>query len=557
MKHVSRISALLMIFVGTFLFAGRLNSYSEFELCTTPSSVYTGGCCSGAGQLPTLNWTLTTTDTLCDGNNSPMTTDLWQGVPFHSVPTVSSEPAEDFCGCVSCTQEHSYQVSYWLQIDDDIAFGSPELDTPEIVSSIRSYTVPLGQIPNGTYYWRVRIKDQYGLVTPWVAEATPFQFPLDCSAPTPGAPVTPVQALPPYNNGSNTTVCATANDQPPVGGCYDGNFPVVKVDWSFTSVQSDFSNSDGLPLTAEGYPMLDNPFIAPVTQLGYWLEVDNDINFGSVDYRTGYVASSDEFHSICFDVLDFSTTYYWRVAVLDSSNSIGDDGTGVWAFDNTRAFTTVGKCAPDQPRDMATIITPQPSSCSFIEIQWTDNSYNEDGFLVERSYDGTTNWSTACNVGQNVNSCYVAMPPQTTWYFRVQAYTFTGGSSAWEPAPGTGTAGTDGIAGTSFDYCAPVVDIPVFNCDCANLTWTVLGDESQIDHYKVERSINGGVFNVLAASLPTGTLNYDDCDITSGIKLYEYIVTAYDDAAELYPAESAIFELAFPCQKLPLWKESK
>lgn len=64
------------------------------------------------------------------------------------------------------------QAEFQVQIDTDSAFGSVDHDSGWVVSSESAYnlgptsfSVPL----DTTHYWRVRVKDQYGLLSPWTA----------------------------------------------------------------------------------------------------------------------------------------------------------------------------------------------------------------------------------------------------------------------------------------------------------------------------------------------------------------------------------------------------
>jgi hypothetical protein len=515
--------------------------YSDFNLCTVPDSIFDGDCCAGASSLPTLRWNYTTGDTLCDCDNSPQTT-----VPtYKGIPTSVASNAEDcICGFPLATPDTSYQISYWLQVDEDSGFGTPEINTGEVSSGVKSYTISPGQLPNNTYYWRVGIKDQYGSITDWVAEASTFTVPQNCSLVT-GVPVDPPPSLPlDLVEGSEFDLCAENIDPQPL--CYIGNYPTPKLNWTFSSSQNDWNDTDGSPPTLdEGDPSDDSPSLSASTQAGYWIEIDNDSDFSSPVYKTGYVVSADNFHKVCFNILNFNTTYYWRVAVQDSYGSRGSPT--VWSS-SAASFTTVGKCTPNAPSDLEILQTPQPSACSFLKARWTDNSDNEDGFLVEKSDNGTNGWTTACNVGSNANSCYIPMAPHTLKFFRVSAYTGAN-YSAWEPL-------LNGVDGRSFDYCSPVLNIPSYNCDCANLLWTVLGDETKVHHYDIDKRINSLAWQTLVS--PTqGTLSYSDCAIQSGVKLYEYKVTAYMDAAETIKAVSNIYKVIAPCQKLPVWKESK
>ena len=69
-------------------------------------------------------------------------------------------------------------------------------------------------------------------------------------------------------------------------------------------------------------------------------------------------------------------------------------------------------------------------SSSQVNLTWSDNSANEDGFKLYRSTDGV-NFSNIKIVGPNVTSYSdTGRTGSTTYYYRVLAYSI-GGTSAY------------------------------------------------------------------------------------------------------------------------------
>jgi hypothetical protein len=67
--------------------------------------------------------------------------------------------------------------------------------------------------------------------------------------------------------------------------------------------------------------------------------------------------------------------------------------------------------------------TPGPNR---ITLAWQDNSTTETGFRVERSRDGSTNWTEVGTTGSNVAIFQDAgLPPYSTYFYRVRAYNGT------------------------------------------------------------------------------------------------------------------------------------
>jgi hypothetical protein len=72
-----------------------------------------------------------------------------------------------------------------------------------------------------------------------------------------------------------------------------------------------------------------------------------------------------------------------------------------------------------------------------INLTWTDNANNEDGFLIEESTDGT-HFTQIATVGRNTTSySATALLPLTTYYFRVRAYNAAGDSAYSNTASAT------------------------------------------------------------------------------------------------------------------------
>lgn len=90
---------------------------------------------------------------------------------------------------------------------------------------------------------------------------------------------------------------------------------------------------------------------------------------------------------------------------------------------------------PDQPLNLMAVA----DSNIRINLSWTDNSDNEDGFTIERSIDGGSNWSVLNTTSQNIISYPdTGLTPYSIYYYRVYAFNSTGNSPysniAWDTA---------------------------------------------------------------------------------------------------------------------------
>ncbi|MBZ0160042.1 MAG: fibronectin type III domain-containing protein [bacterium] len=69
-----------------------------------------------------------------------------------------------------------------------------------------------------------------------------------------------------------------------------------------------------------------------------------------------------------------------------------------------------------------TNLTAKAVSISRIDLAWTDNAGNEDGFSIEQSLNGTS-FTQIGRVGANVKTySATGLSPSITYYYRVRAY---------------------------------------------------------------------------------------------------------------------------------------
>ena len=114
-----------------------------------------------------------------------------------------------------------------------------------------------------------------------------------------------------------------------------------------------------------------------------------------------------------------ATTYYYRVLAF---NSVGNS-----AYSNTASATTLTKLVlPSMPSNLvATAI-----SKSQINLNWIDNSNNEDGFKIERSTSATRGFSQIASVGANVNTySNIGLSAGKKYYYRIRSYNSPGDSA--------------------------------------------------------------------------------------------------------------------------------
>lgn len=121
------------------------------------------------------------------------------------------------------------------------------------------------------------------------------------------------------NEGTDFTVCTAGATFVDDGG---GGFDVTFY-WVFDVQQNDYFDDDGLPLTAQGDPSVDTPVMAAATQQTYWLEVDDDNNFSSPLVQQ-VATTTDEYYHYTGGGITVDRTWFWRIKIKDSYDSITD-----------------------------------------------------------------------------------------------------------------------------------------------------------------------------------------------------------------------------------------
>jgi FtsP/CotA-like multicopper oxidase with cupredoxin domain/fibronectin type 3 domain-containing protein len=124
-------------------------------------------------------------------------------------------------------------------------------------------------------------------------------------------------------------------------------------------------------------------------------------------------------------------TYDYRVAAFNAG--------GASAYSNTASATIPGPQAPNAPDALEAAVEPD---VPMIHLQWSDNSSDETGFLLQRSTDGFT-FSDLASVVANV-AVYddLAVSGGITYTYRVAAFN-ANGTSAWSDPVASGTVPPD------------------------------------------------------------------------------------------------------------------
>jgi hypothetical protein len=225
--------------------------------------------------------------------------------------------------------------------------------------------------------------------------------------------------------------------------------------------------------------------------------------------------------------LTAGTRYWYRV--------IAYNGAGTSAYSPEASATT--SAAPTPPNAPSALVAT-PISGSRIDLAWTDNSADEQGFRVERAPDvaGVAGaYAQIASVGVNVRTySNTGLTVGTQYWYRVIAYN-TAGTSAYstEASAMTSAAPTPPSAPSAL-VATPISGVRI------DLAWTDNSADEQ--GFRVERAPDvEGVAGTYAqiASVGVNVRTYSNTGLTAGAR-YWYRVIAYNTAGtSAYSAEAS------------------
>ncbi|MFP4394519.1 MAG: fibronectin type III domain-containing protein [Anaerolineales bacterium] len=111
-------------------------------------------------------------------------------------------------------------------------------------------------------------------------------------------------------------------------------------------------------------------------------------------------------------------TYHYRARAY---NAVGDS-----AYSNSAEASTA---ACETPPAAPSALSKTGGTATDLALGWTDNSANEDGFKVQQSPNGTSDWAQVGATGANITALSVEnLACGTTYHYRVYAYNTSGAS---------------------------------------------------------------------------------------------------------------------------------
>jgi Tol biopolymer transport system component len=242
------------------------------------------------------------------------------------------------------------------------------------------------------------------------------------------------------------------------------------------------------------------------------------------------VGQSGSFSLITTTALSADTTTYTDTGLNESTQycyklvAFNDGGT-----------SEVNTCPTTEPGPTPThtpIPTPAAatnflgvSTSNSINLTWTDNATNEDGYKLERAtgQSGTFSQIKALSVNTTTYTDS-SLEPSTQYCYKLVAFN-DGGTSEVSTCPTTEPASTP--TPTPIPIPAAATNfLGVSTSDSINLTWT--DNATNEDGYKLERAIGtSGTFSQTKA-LPANTTTYTDAGLNASTQ-YCYRLVAFND----------------------------
>lgn len=139
---------------------------------------------------------------------------------------------------------------------------------------------------------------------------------------------------------------------------------------------------------------------------------------------------------------NYGSVHTFSGGTLPAPNGwITSDGGNTWtpSISESALFEVWGNAnAATNLLSGPTSLTATAISSSSISIAWTDNATNEDGYQIERSFDGATFTEIATTTANISSYTDTALTPATIYYYRVRAFN-TEGMSIYSNVSGVAT----------------------------------------------------------------------------------------------------------------------
>ncbi len=190
---------------------------------------------------------------------------------------------------------------------------------------------------------------------------------------------------------------------------------------------------------------------------------------------------------------------------------------------STGGRVNVNNIFPAAPSDLTVAVF----SATRIDLSWTDNSSDEDGFRIERKTGAAGTWAEISTVGANTTFYNnTGLSGSTNYFYRIRAYNLAG-NSLYPNEDDTTTLAADAPSGlTATAVSASQID----------LAWT--DNSANEDGFRIERKTGVGGTYAEIGSVGEGIETYSDTGLSASTEYY-YRVISFGAGGDLEQSNEA------------------
>jgi hypothetical protein len=244
-----------------------------------------------------------------------------------------------------------------------------------------------------------------------------------------------------------------------------------------------------------------------------WADSANNEDGFKIERKTGAAGTYVQIATVGANVTSFSnisglspnTEYFYRVRAYNAN--------GNSAFSNEASATTL-LSAPAAPSGL----TATAISNTRIDLAWTDNSNNEDGFKIEIKSGPSGTYTEIATISANATSySSTGLEASSQYFYRVRAFNSVGNSSYSNAANATTLPDPPAAPGS-------LTATTVSNTQI-NLTWQ--DNSNNETGFKIESKLNSAVTYTEIATVGANVTSYSNTGLAINTA-YTYRVLAYN-----------------------------